>query len=122
MSNVKKTHEKEMIDLFYFAIGGGNLLRALEKHSKGQGFGVEHIWCLFAGELEEWEEGYFGENGVCYYFDHPAVTEDEAIVLDYPTFYVYLKEASEAYLSRHSNDKDAIESWLHQIKQRFKIV
>lgn len=67
MSNEKNISEQKLIDLYYFAIGDGNFIKALEKHCNGQGFGNEHIWCLFAGELEEWEEGYFGENGVCYF-------------------------------------------------------
>lgn len=121
MSN-ENIYEKELIDLYYFAIGDGNFIKALQKYCNGQGFGNEHIWCLFSGELEEWEEGYFGENGVCYFFDHPAVDEDVTIVLNYPTFYVYLKEASEAYLLRHSDDKDLVESRLHEIKRKFEIV
>jgi len=121
MSN-KNISEKELIDLYYFAIGDGNFIKAMEKYCNGQGFGNEHIWCIFSGELEDWEEGYFGENGVCYFFDHPAVDEDAAIVLDYPTFYVYLKEVSEAYLLRHSDDKDLVKSRLHEIKRKFGIV
>jgi len=121
MSN-ENTLEKKLIDLYYFAIGDGNFIKALEKYCNGQGFGNEHIWCLFSGELEEWEEGYFGENGVCYFFDHPVVNEDVTIVLDYPTFYDYLKEASEAYLLQHSDDKDLVESRLNEIKLKFEIV
>ncbi|ETT30270.1 ribonuclease toxin immunity protein CdiI [Paenibacillus sp. FSL P4-0338] len=114
--------EKELIDLYYFSIGDGNFIKALEKYCNGQGFGNEHIWCLFASELEEWEEGYFGEDGVCYFFDRPAVDEDVTFVLDYSSFYVYLKEASKVYLLKHSDDKDVIESRLYAIKRKFKIV
>ncbi|GAA0388012.1 ribonuclease toxin immunity protein CdiI [Paenibacillus motobuensis] len=122
MSIKKNISEKKLIDLYYFAIGDENFIKALEKYCKGQGFGIEHIWCLFAGELEDWEEGYFGDEGVCYFFDHPAVDKDETTVLDYPSFYAYLKEASEAYLSRHSDNRDIVESKLHEIKHRYKIV
>lgn len=51
MSN-ENISEKELIDLYYFAIGEGNIIKALK--SIGQGFGNEHIWCLFSGEVEEW--------------------------------------------------------------------
>ena len=114
--------EKKLIDLYYFSIGDGNFIKALEKYCNGNGFGgSECVWCVFAGELEEWDEGYFGETGVCYFFDYPAVDEDQTIVLDYPTFYYYLKEASTEYLIRHPNAKDEIEARLEQIKQKFNI-
>lgn len=120
MSNENNSVNK-LIDLYYFAIGDSNFIKALEKYCKGQGFGNEHIWCLFAGELEEWEEGYFGEDGICYFFDQPAVDKDVTLVLNYHAFYVYLKEASQAYLLRHSDDTDIVESRLCEIKRRFKL-
>ncbi|MDT8979320.1 ribonuclease toxin immunity protein CdiI [Paenibacillus sp. chi10] len=120
MSN-EHISENKLIDLYYFAIGDGNFIKAMEKYCSKQGFGNEHIWCLFAGELEEWEEGYFGEDGVCYFFDYPAVDEDQTIVLDYPTFYYYLKEASTDYLIRHPNAKDEVEARLEEIKQKVNV-
>ncbi|WP_413365178.1 ribonuclease toxin immunity protein CdiI [Lysinibacillus sp. 3P01SB] len=116
------SNESKLMELYYFAIGDGNFLKALNRYCNRQGFGNEHIWCLFAGELEEWEEGYFGKEGVCYFFDYPAVEEDQTIVLDYPTFYNYLKEASAKYLLNHPNDKNEVEERLEKIKEMLHIL
>lgn len=115
------TREEQLIDLYFFAIGQDNFIKALENYSEAQGFGIEHIWCIFAGEVEEWEEGYFGESGVCFFFDHPAVEKDEVLILNYPTFYRYLKENAVEHLKRYPNNKHLIETLLNKIKQNLGI-
>ncbi|MBR2564853.1 MAG: hypothetical protein IKE29_09535 [Paenibacillus sp.] len=119
--NAKLT-EKELIDMYYRHLEGKYFLDALKKYCNGEGFGgSESVWCVFAGELDEWEEGYFGDTGVCYFFDYPAVEKDQTVILDYSSFYQYLKEASIDYLKRNPNVKDEVESRLVEIKQKFSV-
>ena len=62
-------HEKELIDLYYRHIGNGYFLNALENYTISTGFGLENIGCVFAEELKEWEDDYFGDTGVAFYFE-----------------------------------------------------
>lgn len=119
---MSKLTEKELLEMYYRHLEGKYFLDALENFCNGNGFGgSDCVWCVFAGELEEWDEGYFGETGVCYFFDYPAVEKDQAIVLEYPTFYNYLKDACTDYLIRHPNVKDEVKARLDEIKQKFNI-
>ncbi|OKP83023.1 hypothetical protein A3842_00695 [Paenibacillus sp. P3E] len=117
-----KLTEKELLDMYYRHLEGKYFLDALKNYCNGNGFGgSESVWCVFAGELDEWEEGYFGDAGVCYFFDYPAVEEDQTLVLDYLTFYQYLNEASKDYLIRNPIVTDEVEARLMEIKQKFNI-
>lgn len=117
-----KLTEKELIDMYYRHLEGKYFLDALKKYCHGEGYGgSESVWCVFAGELDEWEEGYFGDMGVCYFFDYPAVEEDQTVVLDYSTFYQYLREASIDFLKRNPDVKDEVEDRLIEIKQKFNV-
>lgn len=89
-------------------------MTVLEKYSGGEGYGIEHVWCVFADDYEEWEEDYFGEDGIAFYFDYPAVEEDEEVILDYKTLYLYLEEIAESYLSRHPESKLEIENYMNK--------
>lgn len=118
-SNLK---EKELLNMYYRHLEGGYFLDALKNFCEEKGFGgSEHVWCVFANELNEWDEGYFGEIGVCYFFDYPAVEEDQTLVLDYATFYHHLKEASIDYLIHNPNAKVEVEARLKEIKKNLNI-
>ncbi|MBO1625275.1 ribonuclease toxin immunity protein CdiI [Bacillus arachidis] len=113
--------KKKLIKYFYQVMGDERFLEVLKGYSNGEGYGIEHVWCVFADDYEEWEDEYFGEEGIAYYFDYPAVEEDEEVILDYHTFYIYLKDACESYLDRHPNDEKQVKEYLEQIKDRFTI-
>ncbi|MFC4547532.1 ribonuclease toxin immunity protein CdiI [Paenactinomyces guangxiensis] len=42
-------------------------------------------------------------------------------MVDYETFYQYLKETSEDYLTRNPHNKDEVEACLKEIKRRFNV-
>lgn len=117
----KTDNQKELIKMYYRLMGDGNFLSILENISKEIGYGDEYARFVFASNWEEWEEDYFGEEGVCYYFDEPAVEEDIEFVLDYNTFYHYLEENSKEYLERHPNNAEQVNELLGKIKEKFKI-
>lgn len=114
--------EKKKLVMFYYKIMGDKLLpRILDRLTKGKGFGIENIWCVFAKDFEPWEDDYFGETGIAYYFDYPAVDKDKIVVLDYKTFYKYLEEITLKYLERNVERKETILNLLKIIKEMYVI-
>ena len=104
------------IKYYYDHIGEGYFIDALKNYSQLEGFGIEVIWCCFANEYEEWEEDYFGESGVAYYFDYPAVEKDCTIILNNEEFYKYLVEKCEEYVVKYEDKKDIVLNYLKKIK------
>lgn len=118
ISNKNTSKIQELLNLYYWVIGDENFLTVLTKHSNGEGFGVENIWCVFAHDYEPWEEDYFGENGVAYYFDEPAVEYDQTIILNYDEFVRYLKIQSDKYLERNKDKRDEVEILLDKVEKK----
>lgn len=112
---------KELVNYFFQIMGDERFLTVLEKYANGEGYGIEHVWCVFADDYEEWEEDYFGNEGIAFYFDYPAVEEDEEVVLDYGTLYIYLREIADSYLVRHPENELEIGDYMKKIKERYKI-
>nr|WP_084990952.1 ribonuclease toxin immunity protein CdiI [Bacillus inaquosorum] len=79
------------------------------------------MWCVFADDYEEWEEDYFGDEGIAFYFDYPAVEEDEEVILDYENFYKYLNKIVGLYLERHQENKSDVEKYMRRIKEKYNI-
>jgi hypothetical protein len=121
IDNEDKSKIKELLNLYYWVIGDERFLSVLDKYSNCEGFGVENIWCCFANEYEEWEEDYFGESGVAYYFDYPAVEKDCTIILNYEEFYKYLVETCEEYIKKHEEEKAVIYEYLDKIKMNLSL-
>ena len=78
--------------------------------------------CTFAHEYHPGEEGYFGESGVCFSLQPPMAEIEENAIVDYDTFFKYLIEASEDYLTRNPNDTVQVEACLDVIKNKFMII
>ncbi|EOP59314.1 hypothetical protein IIW_04945 [Bacillus cereus VD136] len=121
INNEDKSKIKELLNLYYWVIGDERFLSVLDKYSNCEGFGVENIWCCFANEYEEWEEDYFGESGVAYYFDYPAVEKDFTIILNNEEFYKYLFETCEEYIKKHEEEKVVIYEYLDKIKMNLSL-
>lgn len=114
--------KKRELFIYYFKImGDERFLRILEKYSNGEGYGIENVWCVFADDFEEWEDDYFGDEGIAFYFDYPAVKEDEEVILDYSTFYNYLEEFANGYLTRHPEQVKDVHHYLRKIKEKFSL-
>ncbi|KPC72488.1 hypothetical protein ADL26_14100 [Thermoactinomyces vulgaris] len=111
----------DVMRFYYRAIGDGKFLQALNEFRLGQGFGIGPVCCTFAMDYEPWEEGYFGDSGVNFSIHPPLVEIEENAIVDYETFYQYLKEASDNYLARNPHDKDKVKACLQEIKHKFDI-
>jgi hypothetical protein len=111
--------KKTLVNYYFQVMGDERFLTILEKYANGEGYGIEHVWCVFADDYEEWEEDYFGDEGIAFYFDYPAVEEDEEVILDYQSLYLYLRDIVSAYLKRHPEDELKTEKYIEKIKERF---
>ena len=118
---MEKEKQRELIRIFYYLMGDGAFIYILENVPKEMGYGDEYARFVFASNWQKWEEDYFGEEGVCYYFDEPAVDEDVQFVLDYDTFYKYLLEDCELYLEKYPNDRSRVEELLGETRGKFNI-
>ncbi|MEW4283050.1 ribonuclease toxin immunity protein CdiI [Priestia koreensis] len=112
---------KKLVNYYFQVLGDYRFLKALEKLSGGEGYGIEHVWSVFAEDYEEWEEDYFGDEGIAFYFDYPAVEEDEEVIIDYETLFIYLKEITGAYIARHPENESEIGKYMNKIKERYQI-
>jgi len=117
----KTNRESELLEIYYKNLGEGYFLTELQNYSKGQGFGLGDIWCVFAGELEQWEEGYFGETGVAYFYDYPAVEKYEVLVVDYRVFFGFLQEVSNVFVERNPSCKEQVNEYLLKIKTTYSL-
>ncbi|MFC9658402.1 ribonuclease toxin immunity protein CdiI [Bacillus subtilis] len=112
---------KELINYFFKVMGDERFIRILEKFSIEEGYGIENVWCVFADDYEKWEEDYFGDEGIAFYFDYPAVEEDKEVILDYENFYKYLNEIVGQYVERHPDNKLEVEKYMGTIKEKYNI-
>ncbi|MFP7470771.1 ribonuclease toxin immunity protein CdiI [Niallia taxi] len=121
MTELTKEEKRKLIRFYYAHMGIGRFLTILEQYSKGWGYGDEYARYVFASYYEDWEEDYFGEEGIAYYIDAPAADEDTEIILDYQTFYQYLKDDCEDYLQQRPEDREKVQEYLQKIKGKFNI-
>jgi len=106
----------KLIVFYYDYIGEAYFLDALAKFSIGEGFGLEYVWCVFSHYYETWEDDYFGDEGVAFYFEPPAVKVEETIILNNNEFYRYLEEAAMRYTDKNSDSKKDIIKYLKKVK------
>ncbi|CAI6053311.1 hypothetical protein PAECIP112173_01481 [Paenibacillus sp. JJ-100] len=112
----------ELMRLFYKIIGEGKFIQTMNHFKNGEGFGIDPVCCTFAHKYHPGEEGYFGERGVCFSLQPPMAEIEENAIVDYETFFKYLIEASEDYLTRNPNDTVQVEACLDVIKNKFMII
>ena len=81
----------------------------------------DYMSCHFANEFLENDEEYFGEKGVAFYLDYPAVDEDCIVILTYEEFFEVVKQSYENYIRSNQNCKDEIQSLLICLRKNLKI-
>lgn len=79
----------------------------------------DYMSCHFATEFSDKnDEEYFGENGVVFYLDYPAVDKDCAIVLSYDEFLGVVKCRYEQYINANSEKKEEILQLLNFLEKK----
>jgi len=80
----------------------------------------EEMRCFFANEFPKNDEEYFGEEGIAFYFDNPAVPEDCIVILTYEEFYDVVKTRFENYVRNNQESQDEIGLLLKSLEMAIK--
>jgi hypothetical protein len=98
---------------FFNAVTDSYFVQMVEDFAKGYGVGIDcYYLCSFPDDLDFDEEPFDGVK---------VFAVDSEVVVDYETFYQYLKMACETYISRHPEDKNKINELLKKCKARWGI-
>lgn len=82
----------------------------------------EYMSCHFAKEFPDpRDEEYFGEDGVVFYLDYPAVPEDVVVVLTNKEFYQVVKEEYGDYVIMHQDEKEQVVKLLDELKRNLEV-
>ena len=92
-------------------------LIVLEAISKGNGFGEEYGVCTFPDDLDEFDK-VNGEELVGVEF---GLYSGEEIVIDFKTFYYYLKIICAKFLKTHSEQANIVHAFLKDYTNRFLV-
>ena len=111
-----------LIDHFYtilFEWRKEKVLDVIKGYSQLIGNAVnEEMRCYFANEFPINDEEYFGNTGVAFYFDDPAVDEECIIILSNQQFYEVIKKKYMEYLNVNKSNKEEIISLLDEMKNK----
>lgn len=109
---------KEYFDsLFFFR--EKKVIDVLKGYCQLEGNAInEELKCFFATEFpNKNDEEYFGESGVAFYLDYPAVDEDCIVVLTYDEFFEVVKIRYENYMKDNQEKRDEILFLLDSLKK-----
>ncbi|WP_338552122.1 ribonuclease toxin immunity protein CdiI [Paenibacillus sp. KS-LC4] len=101
------------ITAFFNSISNSDFVETVKHFSLGIGVGINATVCLFPDDLDPDEDKF---DGVMFSL------HDEEVVVDYRTFFYYLRLACSVYLEGTPNDKDVIEGYLKQIREKHNLV
>ncbi|MEC3605680.1 ribonuclease toxin immunity protein CdiI [Bacillus glycinifermentans] len=100
------------VKAFFNAISDSYFIEVIESMSQGIGYGINDADCTFPGDLDPGEEIFEGVE---------FSLLDEEVIVDYSTFFYYLKIACDSYISDFPQYKGKIESFLKVIAQKYNV-
>lgn len=113
----KNFDELTAIELYFLYLDEDKFLDCMEDFSNKIGYSIsEFISCAFPSEYESWEEGYFGEIGIKFEIEPPAVDEKKYEIVSNTDFIDFLEELTQQYLDSYPMEKFKIELLLKKIK------
>lgn len=114
-----------LIDEFYkilFEWRKEKILEVIRGYSQLTGNAVnEEMRCYFSSEFPINDEEYFGDTGVAFYFDYPAVDEECIIILSNQEFYEVIKKKYMEYLKDNKMNEEEILKLLDEIKRKLNL-
>lgn len=118
-------NENEVKDFFQqlFVCREKKVIDSLKEFVKKKGFAAnEYMSCHFAKEFSNpRDEEYFGEDGVVFYLDYPAVPEDVVVVLTNEEFYQVVKEKYDDYVMKHQEEQEQVVNLLSELKRNLDV-
>lgn len=123
---LKLEGNENLINNFYdilFNWRGNRVIETLKGYCNLNGNAVnKEMRCFFANEFSKNDEEYFGEEGIAFYFDNPAVPEDCIVILTYEEFYDVVKTRFENYVRNNQENQDEIWLLIKNLKRAIKIM
>lgn len=110
-----------LIEFYYDYIKESYFVDALYKFAQKEGFGLEYVWCVFSDYYEPWEDEYFGDTGVAFYFEPPAVAEEKEIFLTNDEFYFALEKRAQNYILKNNDSAEEINALLLKVKELMEL-
>ncbi|KHD36730.1 hypothetical protein NL50_09410 [Clostridium acetobutylicum] len=107
---LKKEHLPAIV--FLNAIKNNEFIDTIEQMSKEIGRGFNEVDCCFPGDLEQDDEAFEGVE---------FALGNQAIVLDYKTYFYYLKLTCLKYVSEFSQEQKLIKKYLKVIKEKYNL-
>lgn len=119
-----RLNEEELLDKSHLPvlmimnmISEKRFLTVLEAISKGNGFGEEYGACTLPEDLDEFDKANGEElDGVEF-----GLYNGEEIVIDFQTFYYYLKIVCDKYLKTNFEQTDIVNTFLNNYTSRYLI-
>ncbi|BFH60400.1 ribonuclease toxin immunity protein CdiI [Paenibacillus azoreducens] len=113
----KNFEDLTAMELYFLYLNEDKFVDALEDFSNMIGYGIsEFIGCAFPSEYESWEEGYFGDKGVKFEVEPPAVDENKYEIVKNTDFIDFLEKMTHQYLVSFPLDESKVELLLNKIK------
>lgn len=118
--------KEALIDEFYdelFFFREKRAVDVLRGYCKLKGNAInDYMSCHFATEFpDENDEEHFGNNGVAFYLDNPAVDESCIVVLTYNEFFCVVERRYEGYIKENSEKKEEVLFFLNELKNSLKL-
>jgi hypothetical protein len=105
------------MELYFLYLDEDKFVDALNDFSNLIGYGVsEFISCAFPTEYESWEEGYFGDKGVKFEVEPPAIDETKCEIVTNSDFIDFISKLIHQYLVSYPMEEPKIELLLNKIK------
>ncbi|MNI52057.1 hypothetical protein D3C73_1068140 [compost metagenome] len=113
----KNFEELTAMELYFLYLDEDKFVKALEYFLNLTGYGVsEFIGCTFPSEYESWEDGYFGDKGVKFEVEPPAVDETKYEIVTNEEFINLLEKLALQYLCSLPLEKSKVELLLNKIR------
>ena len=121
--NIKKYDEnKSTIDCFFANFkfySSDHLIEILKKFCNFQGAYLDdYEHCSFASEIDEYDEDYFGDTGVGFFFYTPGYEDDMLIVLNYQEFYNEVEKTYKELLDNKPEIKGEVNELLESLHEK----
>lgn len=103
--------------LFFFR--EKKIIEVLKQYCELKGNAInDFLSCHFATEFpDKNDEEYFGEKGVVFYLDYPAVDNDCIVVLTYEEFLEVVKQRYKTYAKEHPETQKEINDLLESLEK-----
>lgn len=104
------------IDILNFFVNGGDFLNHLNNFKDKETERESMMGVIYSEDYEKDDDGYFGENKVCFYMG-----DDAYDILDYSDMYMYLYFSCEFYIEKHPEEKEIVDEIFKEIEKVYNI-